>query len=233
MIGKSGIAALAAMVALLGACTPHTSIATNKDQGYTREPQRLLVIEAMGRTLGTDNQTFQATLSQDIKACHIFSNYVITPPELSSPNLSFDDKAVQEWKAKRDVFIRRAHPDTVLGIAETQHTVTTLYRNGMEMSRSIPQIVYELSLTDIPTHKTVWKAQVTLYTGMTHMTADPGTQLANDIVAKLRTDGIFQHCAASGATPTTPPSPYSLGPELRIVSAIETRNRTQLGQAVP
>jgi hypothetical protein len=200
VISKSALVTLAIGLALLGACSARTDIATNKDQNYTREPQRLMVIEAMGTPLGSDTKTFQATLSQQIKDCHIFTNYVITPREVSDPAYASDDKAVAEWKAKRDAFIRRFHADTFLTIGETQYSLQTLYHNGSEMSQSITQIIYQLALIDVPTRKTVWKAVVTLHTGIAHMGTDPGTQLAEDIVAKLRGDGIFQHCPSPGAS---------------------------------
>lgn len=198
--GSRWSVATISLFCILSGCAPKTSIATNKDQNYVREPQRLMVIEAMGTPLGKDTEKFQDTLRQGIKDCHIFTNYVVTPPEMSKARLSVDEKvvkAVQEWDAKRDAFIRQFAPDTVLDIAESQYTVRTVSTQyGAVTSSSIPQIIYELALTDIPTKKTVWKGQVTLFTGgvLVRTGNDPGTQLAKDIVAKLSQDGIFHTC---------------------------------------
>jgi hypothetical protein len=188
------------MLCVVAGCAARTTIATNKDESYTREPARLMVIESMGAPLGEYTKSFQDTLSKHIKDCHVFTNYVITPAEMSSPTLSLDDKAVKDWLAKRDAFIARFRPDTVLAIAETQYTRRTLSRNGVPISTSVPEIVYELALTDVPSKKNVWKAQVTLHTGI-GAGNDPGAKLADDIVARLDQEGIFHGCPATAAPP--------------------------------
>jgi hypothetical protein len=185
-------------VFFLAGCAARTDIATNKDQSYTREPQRLMVVEAMGSPLGQYTKSFQDRLSHNIHECQVFTNYVITPAEMSNPNLSLDDKPVKEWLAKRDAFIARFRPDTLLTVAEMQYTQQTLSRNGVPISTTIPQIVYELTLTDVPSKKNVWKAQVTLHTG-TGASNDPGAKLADDITAKLSQDAIFHGCRAVAA----------------------------------
>jgi hypothetical protein len=197
---------------LIAGCTAHTDIETNKDASYTREPQRLMVIEAMGSPLGGYTKSFQDKIRENIHACNIFTNYVITPAEMSNPNLSMDEAPVKKWLADRDAFIARFRPDTILAIAETQYLQQTLSRNGVPISTTIPQVTYELTVTDLVTKKNVWKAQVMLHTG-TIGGVDPGALLANDITARLSQDGIFQHCEPITAAPQ--PSPAGVSPDGR------------------
>jgi hypothetical protein len=187
----SGIA-----LCLIAGCA-RTNVEANKDASYTREPQRLMVVESMGSPLDDQNpnqtQSFQDRLSHHIDECHILASYAIAPADIASPYATPDTPYVKAWLAKRDAAIAAFAPDTILGIAATQYTRVTVQQYNGGSHGNITEIHYQLTLTDVATRKAVWKAQVTLNHGMGDG-SDLGETLADGIAAKLIQDGIFQHC---------------------------------------
>jgi hypothetical protein len=170
----------AAMVlALLAGCTATTSIETNKDQSYTKEPKRLLVIESMLWNTAWLYQPFQSSLSQHIHACGVIADYIKKTPS-------------EPLNAQAIAFARRFHPDTILEISEVSRTLQT--RNGSPTG-VILWIEYTLEIKDVATDKTVWKADDKLMPNFS--TSGQGEVLARNIVAKLSADGIFHSCPAA------------------------------------
>jgi hypothetical protein len=176
----------------LSGCTPSATVATNKDQGFTREPHRLAVIEAMGPELGAYTDSFKTSLSQQIKSCGITPEFVYRPAT----------KISDEDQKKVNAFVQQFRPDTVLAIEEEEYERRTVssHNSGRLLRSDVSKITYDLQLLDVETKKFVWKAQVSLDThfGLIEI-GDAGAELANSVMQKLQQDNIFHSCPATQA----------------------------------
>jgi hypothetical protein len=185
---------LLAFLLVVSGCAPTASVETNKDADFTREPKRLVIIEALGPELGKYTDSFKTTLSQGIKGCGVTTNFIYRPSAAPSADTE------KEWQAKEGAFVRQFGPDTILSIAEAKYTRRTVSNQYGVVSSNIAQIIYELELFDVVAKKPVWKAQITLDThfGLIEV-GDAGAELANAVVGKLEQDKIFHTCITASA----------------------------------
>jgi hypothetical protein len=171
----------------LAACHgPKATITTNRDPSYQKEPKRLMVIETIGNELGRSHDSFKAVLTQKLEACGTAAAFIARPPR---DPLALDNSAAEAEQRKENDLLRDFSPDTILLMNQTSVT-----RSG----GSARNIVYDMQLVELPARRTVWKANLNLFTNFDIVDlGDAGAALADDLIAKLAQDSILRTCPAA------------------------------------
>jgi hypothetical protein len=155
-------------------CAPATKIATNKAGGYTSEPKRVFVVTDVGTDFGDEfYDAFQRKLTEIIQDC----GAQLQISRMSTLEL---DPGVHLKKMK----------------AFNADTMMTIRRNGGTKSQyGLYHVIYDVRLIDVPSDKTVWRANTNFYRGGTLIPiSDRGEVLAVDVTNSMKQDRIFSAC---------------------------------------
>lgn len=174
---------VAAALAALGACSPNATIIANRDQSYTKDIKRLVVIESIGDELGRFHDSFKTALTQRLKDCGAAVDF--TARAKRDP-LALDNSAAQAQQRKEAALIKEFSPDAILLM--TQTSVTWSGGNARNID-------YAMQLFDAATKRAFWKANVHLFTNFDLVDiGDPGDVLAKDLMARFVQDRVIQSC---------------------------------------
>jgi hypothetical protein len=188
--------AVLALVALTAACAT-TKTASNKAASYAGEPKRILVFEAFIKSRYLEPSDFDARLVQSLAACGVAAETRIVPVKPAT-SLTLDDDEEQHRSAAADQ-MKRFGPDTTLTVLE----IAAVQR---VFSERVSKAQFMVSLRDVATRKTVWKAQINLSGGFSNSVANNlGHAVADAVAARLSQDGILRGCPAS-VTNAAPPA---------------------------
>lgn len=180
--------AVVGLIGLISGCEPPQAvITTNKDQDFTREPKRLVVINVMGEG-GKYTDTYEANFARRIKGCGVTLDAIDRPPQTPNGNTPANSDRGAETQR-----IRQFGPDTILSVTERGYRTRPMAVRVADMTNV--EITYALELTDRQSRKPVWKAQIVLNASF----GDPGEALANAIVAKLTEDKILRSCGSAAS----------------------------------
>jgi hypothetical protein len=188
---------------LVAGCNATTSIETNKAADYNGSPQRLFVEEAFAPQASALRTPFQDRFDTVLRDCGVtptFFLHVIQP----AASLQLNPPGDPQITAMREA-VARAGPDTLLSVAETAYAT---------QGSSVRRVDFQLALTDVATRRQVWKARVSLGMGNSPDYV-AGWDLANDVIKRLRDDGILRFCGQGGsaqAEPTAEPAPAPASP---------------------
>ena len=176
---------------LAGACTPETTIATNKAADYSGHPKMLFVEMVFEPARGLDLffDAFQTSFEAELSGCGVTTRFFSFRPSGSDP-LRLDASADPQMLALRAA-IASFRPDSFLAVRETNYHF---------QADSVTQIGYLVDLTDGASRKVVWKARGTLGRRLSTISG-AGAGLASDIASRLLQDGILAACkVAAGPT---------------------------------
>ena len=171
------------LLSIVAACAPETKITTNKMPDYVGNPKRLFVFSRIEGDFGDEfTPTFNDMFVKIAKECGADAELVTTLPE-SSDN--------QDSMAKMKAF----NPDTVLSITRGAGLATRpdmLTPSSVTVART-----YNLQLIELPSQKTVWRANAVFRRGSGLVKgSDRGQTLAIEITDRMKSDGIFRSCLA-------------------------------------
>lgn len=204
-IGIVLLTALLAASSLLG-CGSYTSFASRADLAGAAPIERLLVFADVG-TLGfTDEmyEGFRTGMTHALKRCGVESRIV---------GLDFRDlEEARNFPASKEL-----QPNAVLAFRPAGGTIFVKRMYGVEVSRRVGELDYEIRLFDLQSEKETWQAQASVR--LNSYGVSSGQEFASSAVTRLRIDGVLKGCPPEDfARPGTndPASPYGpYGPPVR------------------
>jgi hypothetical protein len=149
--------------------------------GYAGGPQRLFVIETLGGGYNLPASGLEGRLREILVSCGTTPE-ILTLPARERNTLALDEDDDSPYRDAASARIRAFQPDTVLTIAQSSQR---------ERGLNVTQANYRLSLFDVASKKTVWKARIALRVGAGWQGNEA---LANAVVNQLADDGILRGC---------------------------------------
>jgi hypothetical protein len=189
--------AVLAFASLVGACA-RASAVSNKATDYAYEPKRMFVRENFIPARNLRINQFDQRLIAGLGACGVAVETGPLPVRAGN-GLEINDAADEAALRTASEEIQRFGADAVLTVIEARATQRAL-------SGQLVTAEFGLSLYDVASKKTVWKAKIDLRAGMDGAMVQYGNSahaVADAIVERLSQDGILRSCSASskGAAP--------------------------------
>jgi hypothetical protein len=172
------------LAALAGGCT---SVESNKAATYDTQPRRLLVLESLGSFPNMRNIDVTSRLVAALSRCDTILE--IHPAAAVATRAAIDEAPEEAILRSQAETVERFQPDAVLHVIQARGAVQAA--NG-----ALQRGTYALSLYDVPSKKTVWKASIDLRLqgGLINVADDPAANLSKAIVARLSEDNILAGC---------------------------------------
>jgi hypothetical protein len=192
---RAGITALL-LSSLVGACgTAHVD--STKAASYQGAPQRLFVLETLQSYPVLQAGTIDQRLLAALRACGIAVESYLISPSGTAPVT--EEARLEEAERLTGAQLRQFKPDSLLQLTEAGST-------QLALSRGLIRVIYDLSLFDAASRKTVWRARLNLSAGGLGVGFDAAGSVAAGVVKRLSEDGILHDCS-QGANVSAPPPP--------------------------